>query len=144
MESHILDISHVIQLSVAPVFLLTAIATMINAMNSRLGRIVDRRRKVFDRIDGDDATLTDYAKRELRTLQRRSHLAYLGIFFAVLSALLVCLVIVGAFVGALISVDLTKTVAVVFILALLSMIVSLGMFLREVFLGVGTGMNAAR
>lgn len=143
VEPHILDISHVIQLSVAPVFLLTAIATMINAMNTRLGRIVDRRRKVYDHIDGD-VDLSDVATRELDLLHRRSHLAYLGIFSAVLSALLVCLVIVGAFVGALISVDLTKTVAVVFILALLSMIVSLGLFLREVFLGVSTAMNAAR
>ena len=139
MESHILDISHVIQLSVAPVFLLTGIATLINAMNSRLGRIVDRRRKVLERITGSENTPGDEAHKELSTLYRRSHLAYLGILFSVLSALLVCLVIVGAFVGALISVDLTKTVAVVFILALLSMIASLGLFLREVFLGVSTG-----
>lgn len=144
MESHILDISRVVQLSVAPVFLLTAITTMINAMNAGLGRIVDRRRKVFDQIDDDDTTLSDYAKIELGILQRRSHLAYLGIFFAVLSALLVCLVIAGAFVGALISIDLTKIVAVVFSVALISMIVSLGMFLREVFLGVSTGLSAAR
>ena len=143
VEAHVLDISHVIQLSVAPVFLLTAIATMINAMNSRLGRIVDRRRRVFDHVNGEQE-LSDSAKRELLLLQRRSHLAYLGIFFAVLSALLVCLVIVGAFVGALVAQDLTKTVAIVFILALLSMIVALGFFLREVFLGVSTAINASR
>ena len=141
MESHILDISHVIQLSVAPVFLLTGIATLINAMNARLGRIVDRRRQVLDRVKGNENELTDEMAKELRTLYRRSHLSYLGILFSVLSALLICLVIVGAFVGALISVDLTKTVAVVFILALLSMIVSLGLFLREVYLGVSTGTH---
>jgi Protein of unknown function (DUF2721) len=141
MESHILDISHVIQLSVAPVFLLTGIATLINAMNARLGRIVDRRRQVLDRVKGDETELTVEMTKELRTLYHRSHLSYLGILFSVLSALLICLVIVGAFVGALISVDLTKTVAVVFILALLSMIVSLGLFLREVYLGVSTGTH---
>ena len=42
MELRVDDITHVIQLSVAPVFLLTSIATMINAMNTRLSRIVDR------------------------------------------------------------------------------------------------------
>ena len=141
MESHILDISHVIQLSVAPVFLLTGIATLINAMNARLGRVVDRRRQVLDRVKGNENALTDEMTKELRTLYHRSHLAYLGILFSVLSALLICLVIAGAFVGALISVDLTKTVAVVFILALLSMIVSLGLFLREVYLGVSTGTH---
>ena len=51
MDSHLTDISRVIQLAVAPVFLLTAIATMINALNVRLGRIVDRRRVVQERAD---------------------------------------------------------------------------------------------
>ena len=50
MQTQLADISHVIQLAIAPVFLLTAVATMINAMNTRLGRIVDRRRVVQDRI----------------------------------------------------------------------------------------------
>lgn len=36
MESHLTDISRVIQLAVAPVFLLTAVATLINAMISAL------------------------------------------------------------------------------------------------------------
>jgi len=48
MEPHITDIAHVIQLSVAPVFLLTAISTLIGAMNTRLGRIIDRRRVVME------------------------------------------------------------------------------------------------
>ena len=39
MESHLTDIARVIQLAVAPVFLLTAIATLITALNNRLGRI---------------------------------------------------------------------------------------------------------
>ena len=142
MESHILDISHVIQLSVAPVFLLTALATMINAMNTRLGRIVDRRRLVMDRLVGNcDETRLIELEEELGLLYRRAHLAYLGVLFSVLSGLLVCLVMVGAFIGALISVELSKTIAIVFILSLCSMIVSLGMFLREVYLGVSSGAH---
>ena len=61
-----------------------------------------------------------------------------------LSALLVCLVVAGAFVGALVSVDLSKAVAVVFIMAMLTMIISLGLFLREVYLGVSTGSHIVR
>lgn len=139
MEPHIYDISHVIQLSVAPVFLLTAIATLINAMNSRLGRVVDRRRAI---ARGVTDTSPEEAELELHTLVRRGHLIYLGILFAVLSALLICLVIASAFVGALIATDLTKAVAVVFILSLGSMIGALGMFLREVSLGIGTVMRS--
>ena len=38
------DIAHVIQLSVAPVFLLAGIGAFINAFASRLGRVFDRKR----------------------------------------------------------------------------------------------------
>jgi hypothetical protein len=144
MESHVSDISRVIQLAVAPVFLLTAIATMINAMNTRLGRIVDRRRVVAERRKAADKAQSDESDDELCLLNRRSHLVYLGILFLVLSALLVCLVVAGAFIGALISVDLAKTVAIIFVLAMCSMIISLGLFLLEVYLGVSAKMNAKR
>jgi hypothetical protein len=137
MESHITDISRVIQLAVAPVFLLTAIATMINAMNVRLGRVVDRRRVVKERLSSGEPS--PQLETELHILYRRSRLVYFGILFAVLAALLVCLVVAGAFIGALISVDLAKEVAVIFILAMCAMIASLGLFLREVYLGVSGG-----
>ena len=41
MQDHVSEISRVIQLAVAPVFLLTALATLIGSLNMRLGRIVD-------------------------------------------------------------------------------------------------------
>ncbi len=141
MESHILDISHVIQLSVAPVFLLTAIATMINAMSGRLGRIIDRRRLIQDRFQKADESHADQLRLDLEMLIRRSRMIYLGILFSVLAALFICLVVAGAFVGALVEVELSKLVAVVFILAMSSMIVSLGLFLREVYLGVSSGVS---
>ncbi len=143
MELRVDDITHVIQLSVAPVFLLTSIATMINAMNTRLSRIVDRRRVVIERRKSSDQGQNTESDLELTTLSRRSYLSYLGILFAVLSALLICLVMIGAFIGALISVDLSKAVAIVFILALSAVVVALGLFLREVYLGVSVGTHVS-
>lgn len=140
MDAQITDVSRVIQLAVAPVFLLTAIATLINAMNTRLGRVVDRSRIVRERIrQSVTHEQRNEHEAELRILIQRSRLVYLGILYSVLAALLVCLVIAGAFIGALNAVDLAKTVAVIFILAMSSMVISLGMFLREVYLGVGAG-----
>ncbi len=116
METHITDIAHVIQLSVAPVFLLTAISTLIGAMNTRLGRIIDRRRVVTEIHSNKETTPAD--AEELLLLARRRHLIYLAILFAVIAALLVCFVVAGAFLGALIAADLTKLVAALFILAM--------------------------
>jgi Protein of unknown function (DUF2721) len=42
---HLQDITHTIQLAVAPVFLLTALGTTLGVLASRLGRIVDRARR---------------------------------------------------------------------------------------------------
>jgi cation transport ATPase len=141
MESHLTDIARVIQLAVAPVFLLTAIATMINALNTRLGRIVDRRRVVQERLQAQETPEAVEAKREIRHLQRRSRLVYQAIFCSVLSALLVCLVVAGAFLGALLGVDLARTVASLFIAAMLAMIAGLSLFLREVYVAVRSGTH---
>ena len=46
IEQHLSDITRVIQLSVAPAFLLVAMGTLINILAARLARIVDRRRVV--------------------------------------------------------------------------------------------------
>jgi hypothetical protein len=140
MESHITDITHVIQLAVAPVFLLTAIGTLITAMNNRLGRIIDRRRILRERMDADVEQKSAVRQRglqaELELLYRRSKLIYASMLAAGLGALLVCLVVAGAFVGALFSVDLSRMVAVFFILAMFTVIGSISLFLREVFLAV--------
>ena len=141
METHLTDISRVIQLAVAPVFLLTALATLISALNARLGRIVDRRRVVYERLLGQDKGQDALADREIASLARRSKLIYFAIFCVVLSALLVCLVVAGAFLGALFGVDLAKLVATLFIAAMLAMIAGLGQFLREVYLAVQTGTH---
>ncbi|MCX7145483.1 MAG: DUF2721 domain-containing protein [Sulfuritalea sp.] len=141
MESHLTDIARVIQLAVAPVFLLTAIATLINALNTRLGRIVDRRRVVQERQQTQTPGAVVTAGEEIGMLIRRSRLVYHSIFCAVLSALLVCLVVAGAFLGALLGVDLARTVATLFIAAMLAMIAGLSLFLREVYLAVRTGTH---
>lgn len=140
MESHITDITRVIQLAVAPVFLLTAIGTLIAVLNVRLGRNVDRRRDVEDRLhEVVEEKETDEQKayrRELRLLARRIGLIYYAMLSAGLGALFVCLVVAGAFIGALVAVDISREVAVLFILAMFAVIGSLSLFLREVFLAV--------
>ena len=133
MEPHLTDIARVIQLAVAPVFLLTAIATLISAMNTRLGRIVDRRRVIQTRLKESDQP---EARNELAKLARRTRLIYYSIFWAVFAALLVCLVVAGAFLGALIAVNLSRMVATLFIAAMLAIIAALSLFLREIYLAV--------
>ncbi|HMR03339.1 MAG TPA: DUF2721 domain-containing protein, partial [Candidatus Competibacter phosphatis] len=129
IEQHLSDITRVIQLSVAPAFLLVAMGTLINILAARLARIVDRRRVVHERL----CTLTDESaaeqRQEMTQLIRRGNLIYFAILCAVLGALLVCLVVAGAFLGALLSVELAQVVAGLFVLAMVAMVVAWSLFL---------------
>ena len=132
------DISHVIQLAIAPVFLLTAIGTLLNVLAGRLGRAVDRRRVLSAAVAGMDGQQETLARGELAFVARRVKIIYAAIALAVTSALLICLLIAMAFVDALSSVDLSRAVAILFVLAMLGLIGALMLFLREIYLGVNT------
>jgi hypothetical protein len=131
-ESSIGDIARVIQLAIAPVFLLTAVATFINVLIGRLGRAVDRRRVIEENLLAYDEERVDHAVKELRMLQQRVVLILWAVALAVLSALLVCLLIGTAFAGAFVALDLSRPVAVLFIAAVLSLTGCLLLFLREI------------
>ena len=132
------DVTHVIQLAIAPVFLLTAVGTMLNVLVSRLGRTVDRRRVLVAALPALDAVLAGEVHRELDYVERRVRLIYTAIFLAVTTALLICLLIALAFLDALIGVNLAQTIAILFMLAMLALIGCLALFMREVYLGVNT------
>lgn len=138
MEPHIPEITNVIQLAVAPVFMLTAVGTIIAALGVRLGRAVDRRRVLEQRLQVLSGGQDGDARAELAQIARRIRYVYLSIVFSVLSGLFVCLLIAGAFIGAFVAMDLTRTIAVLFVLAMLCLIACLLLFLREIFLAVST------
>jgi hypothetical protein len=132
-DTQLQDISHTIQLAVAPVFLLTAIATTLSVLTTRLGRIVDRARRVEGRLHSASSEEAPVTVRELSRLARRARLVQLAITFGVGSALLVCLTIAIAFVGYMLDVRLGGAMAVFFILAIVAYVSALGSFLREIF-----------
>lgn len=137
MQFQIADITHAIQLAVAPVFLLTAIATVINVLSGRLSRVVDRRRVLNGRVaEARDSTSVADDIEELELLDQRGKLIYYAMFFSVLGALLVCLVVATAFLAAMVNFNAGPGVAAFFVLAMTAMIVSLTLFLREVYLVV--------
>ena len=115
--NHFLDVARVIQLAIAPVFLLTAIATIINVLIARLARAVDRRRVLEEHLPEYGEERRAAALRELAMLNRRITLVIWAAALAVLSALFICVLIGTAFVGAVVAIDLSKTVAFLFIAA---------------------------
>jgi hypothetical protein len=137
-ETQLTNITHVIQLAIAPVFLLTAIGTVINAIAGRLARAVDRRRMLEDLLEAYEGEKRQEMLRELELLARRVRLVLWSMGLAVFSALLVCILIGTAFVGAFVALDLTKTVALLFVGAVAALTACFVLFLREVFLAAMT------
>lgn len=133
-------ISHVIQLSVAPVFLLTGVGALLGVITNRLARVVDRARQIEDRLHEAPADEREKLDEELSALERRARLIYRAITLLVLSALLVCALVVGLFVTAYYawSPDLTRVLAAVFSVAMLALITGLLLFLREVYIATQT------
>jgi hypothetical protein len=126
-------IAGVIQLAVAPVFLLAAIAGLLNVMSTRLGRIIDRARVIERRIltaKAEDQRLL--LRSETTTLWLRIALINWGIRLCVMGALTVCLVIVALFVGAFVVINIATLIAVLFVVAMILMIAGLLFLLREV------------
>ena len=138
------EIAGVIQLAVAPVFMLTAVGAILAALNIRLGRAVDRRRVLEERLPRMPQAELASAQLELATIARRIRFVYLSILFAVVSGLFISLLIVGAFLGAFVRADLSTTIGAMFIFAMLALIACLLLFLREIFLAVSTPRHVPR
>ncbi|MGB7480458.1 MAG: DUF2721 domain-containing protein [Burkholderiaceae bacterium] len=138
MEIQIGDIGHIIQLAIAPVFLLTGVGTNLTVLTNRLARIIDRSRKVDERIqNGSQAEQVD-ARRELDILYRRAHLISSAITLSTSCALLVCVVIAALFVGHLTNLGLSRFIAGLFIIAMLALIGSFIYLLREILIATRT------
>ncbi len=131
-------IVHLIQLSVAPVFLLAGVAGLLNVFTGRLTRIVDKLEKIEAYIYNKQKKNKDYKPSE-RIASRRSFLIIrlknvnLAILFATITGLMVALVILSAFATTLFSFKSELVISISFMMAMFFLILSLILFLREIY-----------
>ena len=131
-------VAQVIQLAVAPVFLLTGVGAILGVMANRLARIVDRARVLELKLpEAKDADRVELAQR-LANLSRRAKLISHAIALCVSTAVLICSVIIMLFLGEFLEFEAAAPAAVLFIAALLSFLLALVWLLREVFLATKT------
>jgi len=146
-DSQITSIAHVIQLAVAPVFLLAGVGAFTGVISNRLGRIVDRARELERLLLSASPLRKQALLLSLRNLAKRARVANRALSLCVGCAVLVSADIVVLFVGTLAGERFGSAVAVVFVLAMLALIAGLLLFLREVylatqFLRIGTADTA--
>jgi len=149
------NIADAIRLAIAPVFLLTGLAGLLNVMATRLARVIDRARSLEASWSGLDTDARSRARLEMHNLERRRRVCSWSINFSTMAALLVCLVIVTLFMEQFLEADLwwltgslfvdlflprslKWLVAGLFIAAMVVLIAGLVTFLREVYLATHT------
>ena len=129
------QLAQIIQLAVAPVFLLAGLGAFLNVCAGRLARIVDRARRLEPRIFESRGEEHDRLIREVRMLDRRIRVVNQAIFCTVLAALLISAVVILLFGAFLSGYRFGTLIALLFIAAMISTATGFAIFLHETRLG---------
>jgi hypothetical protein len=109
---------------------------MLSVFSTRLGRIVDRARILAERLPQTPEDRRAALTAEITALGRRRHWVNIAITSATLAALLVCILIAVAFLGAILQVDSARLIAGLFVVAMAAFITALVFYLREILVAV--------
>ncbi|MEW4448885.1 DUF2721 domain-containing protein [Qipengyuania sp. JC766] len=124
-------IAQTIQLALAPVFVLVAIANLMNLLSARLGRVVDRSRELEVLHGQTTGVEHDKCVLELRIIARRIELIGRAIVLLVWAGLAIGLTVVLLFVGEFAGLDYPQIAAGVFIVSIGLLMTALMLFVRE-------------
>jgi len=129
------QVTHTIQLAVAPVFLLAGIVAFINVCALRLARVIDRARALERVVLESRGGKHDRAIDEIHVLDQRIRVVNRAILLSVLSALLICAVVILLFASNLFDMNMGTLIALLFIGSMLSIGSAFALFIYETRLG---------
>jgi hypothetical protein len=123
-----------IQLAVAPVFLLTAVAALIGVLATRLGRIIDRARVIEEKLEARSVTNEEAAYLELSRARLRGSIVNFALGLLTVSATLIGVTVVSLFLGGTTQAHTETLILWSFLGGLFSFILALLCFLIETLL----------
>ncbi len=139
LEWNVATVASVIDIAVAPVFLLAGISGLLVVLTNRLGRTIDRSRSL--QAAESEFMPEEHRKiiqREMSSLLRRIQLSHVAISMSTTSAILVCLVIIALFLGSLLQFNVSLVVASLFIVCMAILSLAFSAFLLEVLISTRT------
>jgi Protein of unknown function (DUF2721) len=139
------SVAHIIQVALAPAFLLSALATLLNVFSTRLARVADKVDATAGRLDGADPAEMARLSRYLSYLRRRSLILDGAVILASLGAVMTGISVLTLFLGALRDATTASVLFACFGIALLCTIAAIGAFLTEILVaGRGIRVEVAR
>jgi uncharacterized membrane protein len=121
-------VQQVVQLSLAPAFLLSGIGAVMNVIMSRMIWIAQRIDKIEDKMEEHRTTKQ---ARELGWLMRRRKLTQGAILFTTAAAVMISLVIGLSFISAYITAQIGTVIAGMWVTTIILLVTGLWFFLRE-------------
>lgn len=138
--SDIRSFLEIMQATTAPAMIISALAFLLSIMASRYARAIDRTREIIDALENGKESLANKKKRALhyqlriiykRTLRLRTMMA-----MASLCIFLVVLTIGAIFLGLLYSFHLESFASTTFLLALITLIWSMVLFVKDIMVSL--------
>jgi hypothetical protein len=127
------QLSSIIGSVAAPAFLLGAVAAFISVLMSRMNRVIDRSQFLHKIADADGSS---YLKADIPRLKRRAALLNRAILYATISAIVTALLVIVAFISAMLHLAHEYGVAILFVVALAFFLLSLVDLARETRIGL--------
>ena len=122
-----------LQLAIGPVVLISGVGLLLLSMTNRLGRVIDRTRALRHAYVSAPAEQRLPIEKQIRIVQFRAHLIRSAILYAAISILCVAALIFAIFLFALMSINATVLIAILFSASMIALMVSLVYFLRDMY-----------
>jgi len=125
-----------LQSSITPVALISGVGLLLLTITNRLGRTIDRTRQLVSELDKSDVLRGEAKKNEVRILYKRSRYLRNSIAFIIISVFSSCLIIPLLFIMNLTGSDYRTAGYLLFIISIISILVSSLYFFRDVILSL--------
>lgn len=125
-----------LQTAIGPVILISGVGLLLLSMTNRLGRIIDRSRTLAGELADASESRQLHIQSQLQILWARGRLIRLSISLAAVSVLCAAILIIVIFFTALLNIDLAWLIVALFVVAMLSLIVSLVAFIDDIYRGL--------
>jgi hypothetical protein len=128
------SVVHIIQVSLAPVFLLNGVATLLNVFSSRLARVADQATAASKLLETADSARIAFLERRLAVLRRRSRALDVAVALGAMGGALTCVTVLALFLGQATGLAIGSALFVSFGLAIVCTLVAIAAYTTEMLM----------
>lgn len=132
------EVTKILQTAISPVVLVSGVGLLVLSMTNRFARTTDRARALAREIEEKNIITEQVSnlKAQIEVLYKRSKILMFSISFAISSIFFVALLIIALFSASLLSLHINSIITIFFVLSLISLIISLVLFIKEISLSL--------